>query len=468
MKKKRIALIAALVCVLVLGTAAVVWATGTEPTVVFDASAKTFTFQNCTAYTYGDEDGDGVAEQYPDLFPNIKNAMPGDRFSQTIRVKVINAGSNTVKLYLRAENPNADYDTLFNTGDKNSATLTAAFGNVGGAKTDLLTLAKDFIRGRRDTTVTTGDTDTAYLGAYGGATNDREIDVTFSLPLEAGNEYADLTAMVDWVFLAEIIPESTPVPPVPGDDDRGTWNLQLRKEHCNYVIGRTDGKIYPEAPITRAEVTTILFRLLTDDCRAQYWRTSNPYGDVALTDWYNNAISTMTNAGVIEGFPDGLFRPNQPVTRAEFVTMISRILTAKQTVKNKFSDVSGHWAQAYIDNAVSLGILNGYPDGTFRPEQSITRAEVMALCNRLLGRFPEEDSLLDGMIRWPDNLDTEKWYYLDVQEATNSHLYELGGRKRPYLDYEYWTQLTELIRWEALERPDAAASNLYRSNRPAQ
>lgn len=412
MTKKKIAIVAALVCILALGIAAVTWAADPVPTVVFDAKAKTFTFQNCIQYTYGDEDGDGTAEQYPDLFPTIKNAMPGDSFDQTIRVKVINAGRDVVKMYLRSEKPNEDYETLINkSGDE--VKLTARFGEVGGAKRNILDLAKDFIRGRKDTAITSTDTNMVYLGAYTGSSREREIDVTFALELTAGNEYAGKEATVDWVFIAEIIPYMPdPVGPTPGgdDDDRGTWNLELVSEHINYVIGRDDGLVHPEDTITRAEATTIFFRLMTDASRERYWTMSNPYYDVALTMWYNNAISTMTRAGIVEGCPGNLFEPERP----------------------------------------------------------ITRAEVMAICNRLLNRYPEEDSLLEGMVQWPDNMDKSRWFYLDVQEATNSHLYERKGKPQLYADPEYWTQLIPNIEWEKLERPDSAASNIYRSDRPTR
>ncbi len=471
MTKKKIAIAAVLVCILALGIAAVTWAADPAPTVIFDAKAKTFTFQNCTQYTYGDEDGDGTAEQYPDLFPAIKNAMPGDSFDQSIRVKVINAGKDVVKMYLRSEKPNKDYDELINdSGDE--VKLTARFGEVGGAKSNILDLAKDFIRGKKDEAITSTDTNMVYLGAYTGSAREREIDVTFKLELAAGNEYAGRTATVDWVFIAEVIPYMPdPVGPTPGpdeDDERGTWNLELVSDHINYIIGRDDGLVHPEDTITRAEATTVFFRLMTDASRERYWTMSNPYYDVALTMWYNNAISTMTQAGIVEGCPGNMFEPDRPITRAEFVTIGSRILTAKTVVKNDFPDVHGHWAEPYIDNAVSLGIINGYPDGTFGPENPITRAEVMAICNRLLNRYPEEDSLLEGMIQWPDNMDKSRWFYLDVQEATNAHMYERKGTPQQYADPEYWTQLTPNIEWEKLERPDSAASNIYRSDRLAR
>lgn len=501
MMKKKIAILAAILCVLVLGIVGATWATDNVPTVIFDADKKEFSFQNCQKYTYGDEDNDGVDEEYPDLFPSEDGApkvfMPGDSFKRTIKVKVINAGNDTVKMYLRSEVPKSvklpngeplnidrndnekiDYDDLFNS-ERSFATLSATFGEVGATKESILDKAKDFIKGRKDETITSSDTNKVYLGAFTGSSKDREVDVTFKLPLEAGNEYANLNAVIDWVFVAEIIPKDpgggvTPAePPVEEmpfshEDSRGTWNVEVEDYHMAYVIGSDDGLVHPENSITRAEAVTIFFRLMTDACREYYWQSSNHYYDVAFNDWYNNAISTMTYAGIITGYEDGSFRPNDPITRAEFVTIVSRVVTAKSLQESSFVDVSDKdWFKPYVDNAVSLGIITGYEDGAFRPNEKITRAEVMAICNRLMGRLPRnEKSLLENMIRWADNMDKEKWYYLDVQEATNSHLHELEGEQVLYKDREYWIQIDPYIEWEKLERPDSTATNMYQSNQP--
>ena len=539
MKKKRLfLLIALLVCIAALATAAVSWASGTEPTVVFDAAAKTFSFRNCQAYTYGDEDGDGFVESYPDLFRDLKDVMPGDRFTQKIRVKVTNAGADTVKMYLRSENPNQDYETLLSAG-AHPATLDATFSDDGYAERDILELAKDFIRGKRDETVTYTDTNLLYLGAFTGSVGERSITVDLSVPEEAGNELAGLDAQIDWVFVAEIIPYKPPVrpdfPDVPDPpehpdewgltpemwdailkpraqewpaeqweeyalrqgwewpwkgwspkeladavdweypyertgsrvDARGVWDVQMMPDHVAYIIGRDDGLIHPMDSITRAEAVTIFFRLMTDACRSYYWSSSNTYYDVSYAAWYNHAISTATEAGIIEGYPNGSFGPMRAVTRAEFVTMVSRIARARYRIKSSFTDIDdSHWAMEAVDNAVSLGIINGYPDGTFRPDDPITRAEAIAICNRLLGRYPCSESLLPGMKEWPDNMDPELWYYLDVQEATVSHTYTLGGDHVMYEDYEYWTELIDDVDWAILEKPDARPVNMYQSNQP--
>ena len=489
--KKKLIVLAVLVCVIALGAAAVTWASNDVPTVIFDAATKTFTFQNCEKYTYGDEDHDGHDEQYADLFPNLKNLMPGDSAAQSVRVKVINAGSDTVKMYLRAENPNADYDKLLNE-EGHMATMTASFGEVGARKTDILRRAADFIRGRKGIRVKETDSNNVYLGAFTGQSKDREVDVSFALPLEAGNEYAGLTATIDWVFLAEIIPDTPGPGPGPGgDDDKPTeedfkpgegdiphspgyvprdWLVAMNvRRHVEYVIGRPDGCVHPEDPITRGEAVTIIFRLMTEESRAYYLKDTNTFSDISTNTWCNVAISTLANAGVIQGYPDGTFRQEAPITRAEFVTLLYRIVRARDIAENTFSDVrDNYWAKDAIDNAVTLGIINGYPDGTFRSEETLTRAMMMAICNRMLDRYPDGDWLLEDMIIWPDNMDTGKWYYLDVQEATNTHLHDrrrlADDGKLKVLDWEYWIEVLPNVDWKIYEIP-GGLENAYRSDR---
>ena len=218
--------------------------------------------------------------------------------------------------------------------------------------------------------------------------------------------------------------------------------------HYGYIIGYPDGTIQPEGNITRAEVATIFFRLLTNESRTQVWSTENNFSDVAKEAWYNNAISTLSNCRIINGYPDGTFKPGGSITRAEFATIAVRFITTDPNSyegEDKFSDISDTWARGYINLAAELGLINGYEDGTFRPEQPITRAEAMTIINRLLKRAPEKDHMLDDMIKWPDNSDTSVWYYEAVQEATNSHIYNKG-------DYETWTEMLEMRDWAALEK----------------
>ena len=235
--------------------------------------------------------------------------------------------------------------------------------------------------------------------------------------------------------------------PVPGGD-KPELNTT---DHYAYIIGRKDGLVHPEAQITRAEVATIFFRMLTDESRNELWSQSNPYSDITPDMWCNAAISTMTRAGVIEGFQDGTFRPYAPITRAQFATIAVRFFEVTYAGDDKFSDIAGHWAADYINKAAEASIIAGFQDGTFRPNTYITRAQAMTIFNRVLGRAPEKSHLLPGMITWPDNLNTSAWYYATMQEATNSHEYEKVTAEDGTV-YEVWTKLLPVRDWAAFEK----------------
>ena len=244
----------------------------------------------------------------------------------------------------------------------------------------------------------------------------------------------------------------TPVKPVtpirpPVDPDKPELNTE---DHYAYIVGYEDGSVQPEGDITRAEVATIFFRLLTDESRDEFWSQTNDYTDVPADAWYNNAVSTLTNAGIIDGYEDGTFKPNGNITRAEFATIAVRFFEATYDGEDLFSDIAGHWAQDYINEAANAGIVDGYPDGTFGPQKLITRAEAMTMVNRTIDRHPHEDHLLDDMIVWPDNPETA-WYYEQVQEATNSHEYTMNtdDEQNPY---EIWTELLPNRDWSELEK----------------
>ena len=227
--------------------------------------------------------------------------------------------------------------------------------------------------------------------------------------------------------------------------DTGMLN---KTDHFAYVIGYPDGTVHPNGQITRAEVATIFFRLLRDEVRDGAFTTSNSYSDVAYGKWYNNPISTMSALGIITGYPDGTFKPNKPITRAEFAAIAARFDETQSGKSATFSDVIGHWAAKEIGIAYYNDWIKGYPDGTFKPDQNITRAEAMTLINRVLERKPESPAdLLTNMNKWTDNLDTSKWYYLDVQEATNSH-----GYTRKTFNYELWRQMLPDPDWSRYER----------------
>lgn len=224
----------------------------------------------------------------------------------------------------------------------------------------------------------------------------------------------------------------------------------LNKEiHFNYVIGYTDGTIRPNNDISRAEVATIFFRLLTDEAREQYTTTAGNFTDVKAGMWCNRAIATLTNMGIIKGYTDGSFQPNKSITRAELATIIARF--AKLDVNTKtFSDITGHWAQKNIELAAGNGWINGYEDGTFRPNKSIIRAETFAMINRVLDRQTESVSDLlptSEMNMWSDNLNENAWYYKDVQEATNYHKCDRVGDSV----YEKWTEKVPDIDWASYQ-----------------
>lgn len=227
--------------------------------------------------------------------------------------------------------------------------------------------------------------------------------------------------------------------------DTGMLN---KTDHFAYVIGYPDGTVHPNGQITRAEVATIFFRLLRDEVRDGAFTTSNSYSDVAYGKWYNNPISTMSALGIITGYPDGTFKPNKPITRAEFAAIAARFDETQSGKSATFSDVIGHWAAKEIGIAYYNDWIKGYPDGTFKPDQNITRAEAMTMINRVLERKPESPAdLLTNMNKWTDNMDTSKWYYLDVQEATNSHAYT-----RKTFNYELWRQMLPDPDWSRYER----------------
>lgn len=231
--------------------------------------------------------------------------------------------------------------------------------------------------------------------------------------------------------------EKTPTPPSLNGDD-----------HYAYVIGYPDGLVHPEAQITRAETATIFFRLLNESVRNEYLTGENSFSDVSSDDWFNTAVSTMAALGIIEGYPDGSFRPNDPISRAEFSAIVARFDTSSAGASASFTDVYGHWAEDYIGKAVGNGWVNGYPGNVFKPDQCIERCEAMAIINRVLNRNPESpDDLLPDMIKWPDNMNINAWYYLDVQEATNSHDFQ-----RKTNNTEHWIKLNPAPDWSALEK----------------
>lgn len=238
-------------------------------------------------------------------------------------------------------------------------------------------------------------------------------------------------------------PKPKPTVEIPDDDALGLNNT----DHFAYIVGYGNGEVQPQNSITRAEVAAIFFRLLEDGIRNENFTHQNDFSDVAADAWYCSSVSTLSRMGIIAGYPDGTFRPNAPITRAEFAAIATRFDNNGDKTPVSFTDIIGHWAEGEITVAANHGWVSGYGDNTFRPQNQITRAETMSLVNRVLKRLPETPAdLLPDMITWTDNADTSSWYYLPVQEATNSHYYEFKENSK----HEKWTELRETRDWSKL------------------
>lgn len=443
------------------------------PTVTYDAAAETFTFSEETTQTV---DGTHWAV---DLFNGkFKDMYPGDTATETIQIKVANEASlgqyDHLRIYVDADifneetNPNAkpygetntyynkDYKTLLEQGGKNIV-FTVKDSNTGNSCSATLTdlaptgtkvLIADYKRSESKATTT-------------------DLEVSLEIKPEAGNEIAGLVAMLDWVFTADVVTETPDTPPGGGggggptppeiipDEDvplAPIPSVLNGDDHFAYVVGYPDGTVKPEGNVTRAETSTMLYRLLKPTWRDIYFTDQNSFSDVEKALWFNKAVSSMANGEYVNGYPDGTFQGNKHITRAEFVTIMVRFLEEDTTYDNPFSDIGSHWAKEYILKAVGAGWIDGYPDGTFRPNNEITRAEAMKIINSVLHRGVNETSELgQPQHLFPDNSDPGKWYYYEVIEATNDHEYE-GERPdenwtRNAIDYFY-----DIVKYE---RPEA-------------
>ena len=239
--------------------------------------------------------------------------------------------------------------------------------------------------------------------------------------------------------------EEKPTVEIKDDDALGLNNT----DHFAYIVGYGNGEVRPQNSITRAEVAAIFFRLLEDDVRDANYTRQNKFTDVSNDAWYCSAVSTLSAMGIISGYPDATFRPNASITRAEFAAIATRFDVNGDKTPASFNDIADHWAKDEIAVAANNGWVNGYEDGSFRPQNKITRAETMSLVNRVLNRKPETaEDLLENMAKWTDNADTNAWYYLAVQEATNSHYYEYKENSQ----YEKWTELRKTRDWSELDK----------------
>ncbi len=237
-----------------------------------------------------------------------------------------------------------------------------------------------------------------------------------------------------------------------GDDGYKVPDILDADSHYAYAVGDTSGLILPNNTITRKEIVAILFRLLKEDVRMENWSQESPFTDVPDDAWYSSAVGTLYNLGYLHGTGDGKFRPDRPMTRAEITALVASFFADSQADGElPFDDVDGDaWYADYIRTAFEIGLVEGNGDGTFEPDDTLTRAEAMTAFNKLLDRHPNKDALLEGMIEWPDNMDTSAWYYAQIQEATNSHT---CGDKWTGEDgeiYERWDALTKNRDWRGI------------------
>ena len=395
-------------------------------TVTANDAGKTL-INSVSAKDAGSMDAPGVTVKNPALSVtktvNKTSVTVGDTVKYTI--KVTNTGNVDLTNVNVVEAFGGDFSKIF---DLTGATKASTFNG--------------FVIGELNAGATAEITFSYKTTTRGTLANSVKVTGTY----EPGKTVEDEAASSD------VTVKSEPITPV------GPSKPQLNYEdHYAYVVGYPDGLVHPERNITRAEVATIFVRMLLDESREYFWAQENDFSDVAETDWFNNAVSTLANAQLINGYPDGSYRPNANITRAEFATIAIRFFLDEdvEIEENNLSDVKGHWAEANINLAYALELINGYPDGTFRPDQKITRAEAMAIVNRVLKRAPEKDHLLKDMIEWPDNLNTAAWYYADVQEATNSHKFHMDKEE----EYEIWTELLPVRDWVALEQEWSKANS---------
>ena len=371
--------------------------------------------------------------------------MPVDTGVLTISKTVEGQKNPTEKFTFTVNLPEGEYPYIYSTAQGNDEVS----GHISNNETVTLSSGQSVsiyglpVGASYTVTETANDDYTVSAEAIHGTVDGAVVSGTIP-DLDDGAAAAHYTNTYHGSWIPPVDPDPTP------DPDPGDKPELNTEDHYAYIVGYEDGSVQPEGDITRAEVATIFFRLLTDESRDAFWSQTNDYTDVPADAWYNNAVSTLTNAGIIDGYEDGTFKPDGNITRAEFATIAVRFFEATYDGEDLFSDIAGHWAQDYINEAANAGIVDGYPDGTFRPQQYITRAEAMTMVNRTIDRHPDADHLLDDMIVWPDNPETA-WYYEQVQEATNSHEYTMNtdDEQNPY---EIWTELLPNRDWSELEK----------------
>ena len=370
--------------------------------------------------------------------------------------------TKTVKGNVGKNFTEAFYVTVKGADEKSTATMSAPASYTGKAEvtySNLKDIAFQFAANNKLTFRDRG-TYTYTVREVPGKTSRMSYDTTeYTLTIKVVlNKNTNKYEVESWQFTAGNSGYPTPLNIVntyrtyhPSTPSKPTLNTG---DHYAYVMGYPDGTVRPNGSITRAEVSTILFRLLSDKTRDEYFTTESSFTDVKAGAWYNNSIATLEKAGVIvDTAKGGAFRPNEAITRAELAAMLAQFSDAKPVKGVKFSDVSAeHWAYEAIAIAAKMGWIEGYPDGTFRPDATITRAEMMTLVNRALERVPsDEDHLLSKrvMLTFPD-CKSGDWFYIAVQEATNSHTYERAATEKN--GDEQWTALRANRDWTQLEK----------------
>ena len=338
-------------------------------------------------------------------------------------------------------------------------------GSVGTLTKEVLTIYENGKEGKwasKGKVVASGSTATAtgnrcyfvnWTKQQEGSTASSTVTSSANLPAQTienakGGDVYTFTANFDRSSGSGSGGSNRPKPPVVEIPDDVPTGLN-GKDHYAYVVGYPDGMVYPQKNITRAEVATIFFRLLKDETREANMTKSNGYNDMKDGAWYTCAVSTLSKMGIIKGYEDGSFKPDASISRAEFAAIAARFDPDGDTTPATFSDVSSHWAKDEISIAANHGWIKGYEDGSFKPDQKITRAETMTLVNRVLKRLPEtKDDLHKDMKTWPDNQNESAWFYLAVQEATNSHYQKLKKDGT----HETWESMRETRDWAALEK----------------
>ena len=338
-------------------------------------------------------------------------------------------------------------------------------GSVGTLTKEVLTIYENGKEGKwasKGKVVASGSTATAtgnrcyfvnWTKQQEGSTASSTVTSSANLPAQTienakGGDVYTFTANFDRSSGSGSGGSNRPKPPVVEIPDDVPTGLN-GKDHYAYVVGYPDGMVYPQKNITRAEVATIFFRLLKDETREANMTKSNGYNDMKDGAWYTCAVSTLSKMGIIKGYEDGSFKPDASISRAEFAAIAARFDPDGDKTPATFSDVSSHWAKDEISIAANHGWIKGYEDGSFKPDQKITRAETMTLVNRVLKRLPEtKDDLHKDMKTWPDNQNESAWFYLAVQEATNSHYQKLKKDGT----HETWESMRETRDWAALEK----------------